>query len=245
MNWWIPSKFRKARTGTEKETVHPVVPPDVSHATWGAFMDGDAEAFGSIYRQHATPVFRFLLAASASRELAEEVTQEVFVFLLREWRRYDPLRGTLEGWLIGISRQFLRQARNRRIFQELSEEPVLELPSDQPGVLDDMLRQERQQRLEAAIARLPETYRDALILNVFQSLPYAEIAIQLDCAVGTVRSRIARAKELLAADLHRSERRDQRLDSAPTTDGAPSWHARISEKSTQQIAVEKGGGHAE
>lgn len=202
MNWWIPSKLRKAAAGTVEATQLPSPPPGVAPETWAAFAKGDSEAFAAIYRQHAGMVYHFLLASSASRETAEEVTQEVFVFLLREWRRYDAGRGTLEAWLLGIARQLLRRARQGRGFEELPDGPAGEPVSQGECVLDGMLHQERQNRLHQAVARLPEVYREALVLHALQGLSYEEVARQLDCALGTVRSRIARAKDLLIRDLH-------------------------------------------
>ncbi len=206
MNWWIPTKLRRATVGGKETGPGRDAIPGLPGDLWARLADGDPEAFAAIYRQHAPAIYRFVLASSASRETAEEVTQETFLFLLREWRRYDHARGPLEAWLLGIARQMLRRVRRGSGSGERENSLVEDPVCPTRDALDGMLVEEQQQRLHVAVSQLPEVYREALVLHALEGRPYAEIAVLLDCAVGTVRSRIARAKELLTRELNSRER---------------------------------------
>ena len=85
---------------------------------------GDAEAFRTIYGRCQGPIFRFVLHMSGNRTIAEDVTQEVFMFLLQEGSRFDPSRGTLQSYLFGIGRNFALRRLDR-------EQSFLPLPEDQ------------------------------------------------------------------------------------------------------------------
>lgn len=127
----------------------------------------------------------------------------VFLFLLREWKRYDPGKGTLEAWILGVTRHLARKhcARGKTLPLDAEEPGNSQPPGSTNGILETLLEQEQRLRLHRAIAELPETYREALVLHALHGLPYDEVAEQLSCPVGTVRSRIARAKELLVSRL--------------------------------------------
>ena len=86
---------------------------------------GDEEAFRTIYGRCQGPIFRFALHMSGSRTMAEDVTQEVFMFLLQENSRFDPARGTLQSYLFGIGRNLVL----RRVERELA---VCSLAEDEP-----------------------------------------------------------------------------------------------------------------
>jgi len=201
MNWWIPAKLRKAVAAAVHQPAQPAVARTGTNELLAALASGDTDTFSLLYRQHAPPIYRFVLASSASREIAEEVTQETFLFLLTEWRRYDASRGELQAWLIGVARQLLRKTwRGERASYHTSEAGE-EALRQEPEVLQELLIEEEQSRLINAISQLPEVYREALVLHALEGRSYAEVAALLDCALGTVRSRIARAKEMLARSL--------------------------------------------
>src|SRR5579863_9836192 len=75
------------------------------------FRNGDRDAFTTLYRTHHPAVFRFALYLTGDRERAAEVTQDVFVWLLRHSDSFDPQRGDLAAFLGGVARQFLRRRR--------------------------------------------------------------------------------------------------------------------------------------
>ncbi|MCW5963040.1 MAG: sigma-70 family RNA polymerase sigma factor [Bryobacterales bacterium] len=204
MSWWFRSKSRKPATASKGE------PVTGASATSDGELDGLAtpgpEAVAAIYQRHGRSVYRFAYALTASREAAEETTQEVFLFLLREWKRYDPAKGTLEAWILGITRHLARKhcASGRLLPLDADESGDGLAPGATSGILETLLHREQRLQLHGAIAELPEAYREALVLHALQGLPYERVAEQLGCPLGTVRSRIARAKEMLVRRLRAS-----------------------------------------
>ena len=180
----------------------------------------DQSAFLTLYDQHRNAIFRFLMHTTGSIEIAEELTQEVFVTVLDSIcqgsiARFDPAKGTLEGYLIGIARNFARVER-RRAHRLISLESVFENPEWQQmlhligwegkgwEMADLMVARSLLKALYRAILELPYHYREALVLCSLEEKNYRDAAVILQCSEGTVASRINRAKALLAAKLRRS-----------------------------------------
>ena len=136
-----------------------------------------------------------------SRAFAQDVTQEVFLNVLENAARFDAAKGSVRAWLFGCARYAVldRLRAERRWTDDVPEEGAA-CESEQ-----HVLTQQRLARLHAAIARLPVEYREALVLCELQELSYAESAAVLECPIGTVRSRLHRARALLTAMLHESE----------------------------------------
>ena len=158
------------------------------------FRQGEEEAFLALYRRHQGAVFRFALHMSGNRETAEEVTQEVFLGLLASQCRYDPARGSLEAFLVGAARnQVRRQERLLRVTPALKDSNAAALSGSMDEGDLELLRR--------AVLELPPKYREIVVLCELEELSYAETAARLECAVGTVRSRLHRARALLASKL--------------------------------------------
>lgn len=157
-------------------------------------------AFTTLYRRHQGPIYRYALHMSGRADIAEEVVQDVFLVLLREPGQYDAERGPLEAYLLGIARKrVLRWLEKARSF-----EPELE----QADPRDLSLEPERNQmirQLRRAILALPANYREAVILCDIEEMDYAEAAEIQGCAVGTIRSRLHRARALLTARMRSRE----------------------------------------
>jgi RNA polymerase sigma-70 factor (ECF subfamily) len=169
---------------------------------------GDEEAFTLLYRRRHPAIYRFALRASRNAAVAEDVTQEVFMALIRDAGRFDPARGTLAGLLFGIARNHLR----KRWEQEQRLAPLADDPEGVQPVYsghgdgarssaDGLIAQEEAERLRRAIATLPENFREVVALCELEEMSYEEAAAALDCPVGTVRSRLHRARALLAEKL--------------------------------------------
>jgi RNA polymerase sigma-70 factor (ECF subfamily) len=162
---------------------------------------GDEDAFLVLYGRHQGSVFRFSFHMSGSRELAEEVTQEVFMSLLSEQKLYAPGRGQLQPYLIGIARNKVRRhlERDRRC-------PAISSAVEESISLLDGLNKKRQlAALRKAIFSLPPNYREVIVLCDLENKDYEQTARQLGCAVGTVRSRLHRARAILGAKLRKSQ----------------------------------------
>jgi RNA polymerase sigma-70 factor (ECF subfamily) len=161
---------------------------------------GDEEAFSLLYRRWQGPVYRYALRMSGSPPLAEDVTQEVFMALLRRSEGYDPTRGELSSYLHGIARNMAR----RRLERERGLQPLAdEAGRDDP--MADLARRERADLVWNGILALPLHYREAVVLCDLQGLSYEETAMALGCAVGTVRSRLHRGREQLAQRLRSAQ----------------------------------------
>lgn len=172
----------------------------------GLMIGGDREAFAELYRRRQGDVYRFALHMSGARDLAEDVTQEVFMVLMREGTSYDETRGSVNAFLLGIARNYvLRRLKQERSFVMISEsdEPV-SAPGDVSSLssqLDVLTRNEEIRSMQTAVLSLPAHYREVLVLCELEDMSYAEAASVLGCAIGTVRSRLHRARTMLIEKL--------------------------------------------
>jgi RNA polymerase sigma-70 factor (ECF subfamily) len=162
-------------------------------------VGGDREAFAELYRRRQSNVYRFALQMSGARELAEDVTHEVFMVLIRRAANYDERLGSVNGFLLGIARKhLLRRLKKDRPLLPLDE--AMETPNA-VGQSDEYVRRETIKSVQKAVLSLPEHYREVVVLCELQEMSYAEAAAILECAVGTVRSRLHRARKMLIEKL--------------------------------------------
>ena len=162
---------------------------------------GDREAFAAFFRHRQNGVYRFALNMSGSKETAEEVTQEVFMTLIREPNSYDSSRGSVAAFLYGIARNHVLRVRKReRRFTELPDQegdPGSGEWTSEDNTTGDLIRTEETMALRRAILALPPEHREVVVLCEFEEMSYAEAADILGCAIGTVRSRLHRARHSL------------------------------------------------
>ncbi len=167
------------------------------------FRDGDREAFADLYRINHPAVFRFALNMTGDRVKAADLTQDVFVWLVHHPGHFDPQRGELGAFLIGVARKLLQlQQRDARRWL-----PLLESIIRRPQPQVDPTRALDADALRKAIVLLPIRYREVVVLCVLENRNYEEAAGLLGCAVGTIRSRLHRGRELLARKLQPKEER--------------------------------------
>ena len=171
-------------------------------------LAGDEQAFTALYKVHQKGIYRFARQMTGEPGLADEVTQEVFLTLMREGRSFNARRGSLRAWLYGIARNCIRRCLEReRLYVGLDSEEHEENTADllpDPGPEDGvagLASRETVEQVRRAVLALPAAYREAVILCELHELAYAEAAQILGCPVGTVRSRLHRARELLAPRL--------------------------------------------
>jgi RNA polymerase sigma-70 factor (ECF subfamily) len=169
-------------------------------------MAGDEEALAALYQRRAPGIFRFALQMCGSRSLADDVTQEVFMVLIREGHTFDATRGSVNSFLMGVARNHvLRRLRRERFYVSIEEDPQNETtPATSRTIenpLDDLSRAETIESVRKSVLALPERYREVVALCDLQEMSYAEAAEILGCAVGTVRSRLHRARALLTEKL--------------------------------------------
>lgn len=176
-------------------------------------QSGDEQAFMALYHRRQAALYRFALHMSGSAAAAEDVTQEVFLVLLREGCGYDPERGTLSGYLFGVARKLVLRHVDRTRGDVALDAESEEMALSQLAVTDDPLidltRREGIENLRRAVQALPRRYREVVVLCDLEEVDYADAAIALGCPIGTVRSRLHRARALLLEKLttERSPRR--------------------------------------
>jgi len=182
---------------------------------------GDEGAFLGLYERLKAPVFRYAFYMTNSQSAAEEVTQEVFLALLKIGGRHQQARGDVQAFAFGIARNLVRRVRRReRVYEELPRPEAREkLPGGQigkDGVPGELIRTERLEKIRSAIASLPDHYRQVVVICDLCELSYAEAASRLGCALGTVRSRLNRAHRMLARKLKPSPGPESALSSRGT-----------------------------
>jgi len=170
-------------------------------------VSGDEEAFAVLYERLKSNVYRFALHMTGSASLAEDVTQDSFITLVEEGGKFDASKGQVLSFLLGIARNFVRRAYRSasRVSplvteNEQGEEVELALESGQDTIAD-VLRGETVDLVREAVQSLPPHYREVVVLCDLCEMSYAEASAQLDCNLGTIRSRLNRAHNLLAKKL--------------------------------------------
>lgn len=168
---------------------------------------GDLDAFNGLVDLYQRQVYNLCFRMLGNREAAEDATQETF---LSAYRRLGDFRGgQFRSWLLRIATNIsideLRRLKRRAaspLEREHEGEPVaVDLPDQAPGPEERALESELRAVLERALALLPPEQRAAVVLADVQGLRYEEVAEALGCSVGTVKSRIFRARERLRAHL--------------------------------------------
>jgi RNA polymerase sigma-70 factor (ECF subfamily) len=173
---------------------------------------GEPEAFGLIYDRHAPTLLRFL-GRRAGRRVAEGLVAEVFRIAFERRKTFDVSRPSALPWLYGIGSNLLlkhRRAEARRLRASARMAAADEVADRRAGAaaLDARVLFPR---VAAAIEALPDAERDALLLFTWEELPYEGVAEALDLPIGTVRSRLNRARARLRELLEpRGKGRDRR-----------------------------------
>jgi RNA polymerase sigma-70 factor, ECF subfamily len=157
----------------------------------------DAE-FQAAFDQHKDAVYRFAWRMSGSPAAAEDITQDVFVGLLRYADRFDPARGSLRAFLLGIARNLaLKHWRKEHRLEPLDDEDARAIVAEPV----DVERGEVGEIVGRAVRALRPLQREVVILAEYEGLALAEIAQAVDADVGTVKSRLHRARENLRRTL--------------------------------------------
>jgi RNA polymerase sigma-70 factor, ECF subfamily len=168
-------------------------------------LSGDEDALALLYRRRQGGIYRFALQMCGSQQVAEDVTHDVFLFLMKDGHVFDAARGSVSSFLFGVARNYvLRRFRSEHStipFGDDDDDQSFDQTCNEPGPLDDLTRTESIENVRRAVLSLPERYREVVVLCELQELSYGETAEILGCAIGTVRSRLHRARALLLSKL--------------------------------------------
>lgn len=156
-------------------------------------LAGKTDAFRWIIERYQRPVFQMVSNLIFDRHAAEDITQDVFLTVYQKLSTFDPIRSRFSTWLFTIARnKSVNVLRKRK--QEISVDPRDMALSENPG---DQIDDELFQHMDAVLNQLPPRQKRAFVLAEFENLPYDRIA-QIECvSIGTVKSRIHRAKKKL------------------------------------------------
>jgi RNA polymerase sigma factor (sigma-70 family) len=181
--------------------------PDIAEDPDAALVDGiaarDETAFTVFYRRYLPVVLRWCLRETGNREIAADLSSEVFAAALISARRYRPKRGSVLAWLLGIARNKLLESRRRKRVEDSARRRLgLEPMSLSDG---DLERVEELASLDgeilARVEGLPVALREALEARVVRERSYEEIAVELRCSQSVVRQRVSRALKSLKSQM--------------------------------------------
>lgn len=190
--------------------------------------EGDDTAFAELVDRYKHSLINYLRHLTRSHDRAEEIAQDAFVRLYRSGTKYDRLGPALFKIATNLA---ISQARREKRWKLLLPMLTIAQPKHE-SPRDPLLASEIQSKVAAALARLPLKFRAPLVLYEIEEWPYQEIADALQCRIGTVKSRISRARALLRADLEawwiggsHDRERNWRCDAtAAASDGVASIH---------------------
>jgi len=179
--------------------------------------EGAEESFEELLRRHQRPVLNYVYRMVQNRQIAEELTQEVFMALVKNAHRYQPVaRFTTYLYTIAsniVSKEWLRRKRRPGLFslsgfgwrkgEEGDFDPLEHLGDERADVLAAFQRGEISEAVNAALKHLPDHQRESFVLRRFQDLSYEEIAAITNAPIGTVKSRVVRAERALRPLLER------------------------------------------
>ena len=164
---------------------------------------GDEIAFVALFRRRKDGIYRFSYALCGRSDWAEEITQEVFMALMNSARQLNADKGTVQAWLYSVARNQSRKRleKEHRYVSWESENDLADGIGSQEDVLAALTNRERLEALEEAVQALPSPFREVLVLCDLEEAPYDVAAGLLECPLGTIRSRLSRARAMLAGKL--------------------------------------------
>jgi RNA polymerase sigma factor (sigma-70 family) len=176
---------------------------DADDATVIQLSRREPEQFTVLFRRHAPHIQRYVIRRLGS-DAADDIVAETFLLAFRQRDRYDPARADARPWLYGIATNLIGRHRRAevRLYRALARtgaDPVCEPFTDR--VDDRVSAGQAGQLIAAALAGLPAELRDTLLLAAWSNLSYEQIALALHVPVGTVRSRLSRARTRLRRTL--------------------------------------------
>jgi RNA polymerase sigma-70 factor (ECF subfamily) len=162
---------------------------------------GDTEAFQKLFETHHATMFRFAYRLTNTVDAAEDITQECFIRLMHR-STFDHERGSLRQYLYGIVRNLVRQRQQANGREVRWDDSVEDDPKSAVAACPDPTASaELSEVVQAAISALPPLQREAIVLCEFEELSLDEAAAVVGADVGTVKSRLHRAREGLRRTL--------------------------------------------
>jgi RNA polymerase sigma-70 factor (ECF subfamily) len=181
-------------------------------------LDGDMDAFGDLVRLYEKPIYNLAYRMLNNPQEAEDAAQEAFIRAYSNLHRYDVNR-SFKTWLFSIaSNHCIDRIRKRRLTMLSIDEPLPPHPSltsDQPMPEQTVIEGERSELIELLLDDLSPDYRAAVVLRYWYDMSYAEIAESLDTTESAIKSRLFRARQMLA---DKFESMNISIDMVPTAE---------------------------
>lgn len=167
-------------------------------------MDGDRESFAELVSRYQRPVYNLTYRMLGEAREAEDAAQEAFMRAYQHLKRYDAKR-SFKTWLLSIASNYcIDRLRKRRLTWLSLDEPLPPHPalnSTKPQPEQAAVNNERQSAVQALLGELQPDYRAAVVLRYWYDMSYAEIAETLDTTESAIKSRLFRARQMLASKL--------------------------------------------
>jgi len=179
---------------------------------WAEAAAGDQAAFGLLFDELSSQIYRFARHRLSSDTEADDVVAEAFLQLWRRRNERPPDEVTIRAWTFGIAANLVRRrwrsvARGDRAMSRVSARAHIDQAAvdSERDLVDSIEASEQIMHLRVALDRLPPPMADILVMRAWDEMDYNEIAYVLDCPVGTVRSRLSRARTRLRAEFEKIE----------------------------------------
>ena len=201
---WGLSAAMPAKAGGAVLSVPPVIPANRRASLFGRFRKGDGAGFDAVVLVHLDAAYSLARYLARDGETAEDIVQTA---VLKAHRAFAGFRGgDAKAWLLTIvRREFIDWSNARRagraVFAETDGEAEAAVASPEATPEQALLRQDEVGAIRRAIEALPEPFREAIVLRELEELSYAEVAAITGVPMGTVMSRLARGREMLARGL--------------------------------------------
>jgi RNA polymerase sigma-70 factor (ECF subfamily) len=156
---------------------------------------GDEAAFGRLYERFRGPLYALAYRLTNSVPIAEDLVHDTILSVVRPGSRFDPQRGNLRSYLYAAIRNLARKQYRDYGREEADDDLATAVAEGTPH--DSLVSAETSQRVQDAVSSLPGLQREALVLFEYEELSLDEIARMVEADVGTVKSRLHRARERL------------------------------------------------
>ena len=165
-------------------------------------LQGDTESFRLLVERYERPVARMIRNLTGDAHHCEDLAQDVFLTAFAKLRTFDPACSRFSTWLLTITRNKSINHLKKKRPRAIAEMPVR---LDETTPLETLTHREAFAALERALAALPRRQHRAFVLAEFEGLPYEQIAQIEGVRVGTIKSRVSRARARLSETLRRNE----------------------------------------
>lgn len=186
-------------------------PADVSdEALMLRVRDGDHDAFGELLKRYERQLFVFFLRQFGEEESARDYVMDTFLRVYRAASRYEP-RAKFSTYIYQIARNLAinesrkRQFRRTESLDEIKEDSGVQIAGDDPNPERILEIRERRALVQEALRQLPEDQRTILILVEYQELTYERVSQIMGCSIGTIKSRMHRARQKIREWMEKSE----------------------------------------